>query len=93
MLKNLDMALTINPGAGQLGCFLARELRELAQSMILAYDAASGVDSYNSKLDQMIYALSLRKRSNSRYNQLVVQWGSRVDGSAGEYFHQSDDWT
>ena len=81
MLKNLDMALTINPGAGQLVFFLARESRELAQSMILAYDAASGVDSYNSKLDQ----------SNSRYNQLAVQWSSRVDGSAGEYFHQSDD--
>ena len=49
------LALTINPGAGQLGFFLAREAKELGQSMILAYDAASSVDSYNSKLDQMIY--------------------------------------
>ena len=65
------MALTIHPGSGQLCFFLAREAKELGQSMVLAYDAASSVDSYNSKLDQMIYSPCLCSSSLIRD---VINW-------------------
>ena len=71
MLKILEMALTINPGLGQLGFFLAREAKELGQSMVLAYDAASSVDSYNSKLDQMICSPCLCSSGSIRD---VINW-------------------
>ena len=49
------MALTINQGAGQLGFFISREAREIAQSMKLAYESTSTPDGNNSRLDQVLY--------------------------------------
>ena len=66
MNKFWKMALIINQGSGQLGFFLAREAKELAHSMALAYDAASTIDSYNSRLDQSIYAPILCPSSSVR---------------------------
>ena len=65
------MALVINQGSGQLSFFIAREAKEVAQSIKMAYDSASTVDSYNSRLEQLIYAPCLCSSSSV---QDVFNW-------------------